>query len=168
LISALERTGQRDNTLVLFTTDNGTDYRIHSDMGASSVQGGKTYMTDAGAAVPMVASWPGVVPAGERCGDLIDFTDILPTLADVAEASRPEAASDGRSFAPQMRGEQGDPRDWVFVQLHKKWFLRNHTHQLHEDGTLVDVRDRFAPLEVADDSVAESMMRHANELLGTR
>ena len=47
---------------------------------------------------------------------------------------------DGRSFAPQLRGERGKPRDWVFTQLGDKRFARDHRFMLHEDGRLYDIK----------------------------
>ena len=49
------------------------------------------------------------------CDDLVDFTDVLPTLAAAAGAELPKGVTlDGRSFLPQVRGETGDPREWIF------------------------------------------------------
>jgi arylsulfatase A len=65
--------------------------------------------------VPLIASWPGKVRPGAVCGDLVDTTDFLPTLLEAAGqplASGPE--SDGRSFLPQLRGERGQPREWIY------------------------------------------------------
>jgi len=54
-------------------------------------------------------------PGGVR-SDLIDFSDLLPTFAELAGAKLPEGVKfDGRSFALQLRGEKGKPREWIFV-----------------------------------------------------
>jgi arylsulfatase A len=93
----------------------------------TSIAGGKSKTTDAGTHVAFVANWIGTTPAGRVCGDLIDFSDILPTLTDVGGASLPKGVTiDGRSFMPQLHGEKGNPRDWIFC-----WYQRDPGKQLH-------------------------------------
>ncbi len=48
---------------------------------------------------------------------------------------------DGRSFAPQLRGQKGRPREWVFVQLADRWYVRDQRWKLYNDGTLCDMSD---------------------------
>jgi arylsulfatase A len=48
---------------------------------------------------------------------------------------------DGRSFAPQLRGEKGKPREWVFVQLGRNWYVRNDGWKLNQSGELFDMSD---------------------------
>jgi arylsulfatase A len=103
-------------------------------------------MRDGGAHVPLIASWPGATPAGEVRPDLVDFTDMLSTFADLAGAKLPAGVTfDGRSFAPQLRGEAGKPRDWVFVQLANLWYVRERNWKLTETGELFDMT--AAPFE---------------------
>jgi arylsulfatase A len=160
LLAALDQLELRRRTVVIFTADNGADQRIVTKVGQREVAGGKTELNDRGASVPLIINWPGRTPAGRVCADLIDFTDILPTLTELAGADLPAGVMlDGRSFAPQARGEPGSPREWVYVQVYGKYFVRDHNWRLHDDGTLYDVRDRFeeklidAP-EVSTDSEA--------------
>lgn len=165
LVAALERLELRDNTLILFTADNGTDARITSLVGNLVVEGGKTKMNDVGAGVPLIASWPGVVTPG-TCSDLVDFTDVLPTLAEVARVEAPEDL-DGRSFLPQIQGRRGKPRDWIYVQLEGRWFMRERTWRLHDDGRLFDVRDRFRPREITPQRVTPSSREASRRLSST-
>jgi len=140
MVAALDRLGLRENTLILFTGDNGTDRKITSRMGGLVVPGGKGTVTEIGAHVPLVASWPGTMPAGRTSLDLIDFSDVLPTLAEVAGANLPAGvAIDGHSFAPQLRGQKSTPREWVFTQLSHQRFARDGRYLLHEDGRLYDI-----------------------------
>jgi hypothetical protein len=60
----LEKLGLRENTLILFTGDNGTSQNIRSMLGDKPVQGGEGRSTDAGTHVPLIASWPRVIPQG--------------------------------------------------------------------------------------------------------
>jgi len=128
IIQKLDDLGLRKDTLILFTADNGTPRGITSQMqDGSTIEGGKGLTTDAGTHVALIANWKGTTPEGKICGDLVDFSDFLPTLADAGGASLPKnVIIDGRSFLPQLRGEKGNPRDWVFC-----WYRRDPGSTLH-------------------------------------
>jgi arylsulfatase A-like enzyme len=153
IVRKLDELGLRKNTLVLFTSDNGTHESISSKMRSRVIQGGKGGTTDAGTHVPLITNWKGVVPEGKLCSDLIDFSDFLPTLAEVAGASLSENVSiDGRSFLPQLLGEEGNPRDWIFCHYDPQWgkrkqkrFARDKRWKLYHNGELFDVQ--VDPLE---------------------
>ncbi len=148
IVAKVDELGLRENTLILFTSDNGTNRRITSRAGGRRIKGGKGLTTDAGTRVPLVASWPGVVPAGRVCDDLIDFSDFLPTLAEATGAVPPQTVLDGRSIWPQLRGERGLPRRWIFCYYNprpgeKKWkercFARDKRWKLYRSDELYDV-----------------------------
>ena len=121
LIARLDELGLREKTLVLFMGDNGTGKGTRSKMGDRVVIGGKGTTTDAGMRVPLIASWPGRVKAGAVSEDLVDSTDVLPTLCEAAGIALPAGLKpDGRSFLPQLRGERGSPREWVY-----SWYSRD-------------------------------------------
>lgn len=121
----LEELGIEENTLLIFTGDNGTDKPIVSQLNGRTVAGAKKKTTDAGTRVPLIAHWPGVIGEGIVSTDLIDFSDFLPTICEVAGIEIPtEPDIDGVSFAPQLKGEEGNPRDWVY-----SWFIRNADHK---------------------------------------
>jgi arylsulfatase A len=156
----LGKLGIRENTLLIFTGDNGTYTGITSKMGDIDVPGGKGSTTDNGTHAPLIVSQPGVVPTGKVCADLIDFSDILPTLADVAGAELPNNLRfDGRSFAPQLHGETAAPRRWIYCWYERngkrgneKQLVRNRQYKLYADGRFFDVAvDRFEkrPLKAA-------------------
>jgi len=140
LVQTLDRLKLRDRTLILFTGDNGTPRTIISQVGSTPVIGGKGTMTEAGAHVPLIASWPGVIPPGRVSEDLVDLSDILPTIAEVARIHLGrEPLVDGRSFAPQLLGKPGAPREWVFSELGRERFVREKRWRLHQDGRLFQV-----------------------------
>lgn len=115
IIKKLDAMGVRENTLILFVGDNGTSTQIRSKMiDGRVVKGGKGLTTDNGTHVPLIANWSGTAATGAVCDDLIGFESFLPTLVQTAGVSLP-FASDGVSFLPQIRGEQGAPRDWLFM-----------------------------------------------------
>lgn len=170
IVVSLTQLGLRERTLVLFTGDNGTPSQITSMLGDIPIKGGKNTMTDPGTHVPLIANWPGTVPAGVVSEDLVDVSDILPTLAEVAGVPIPDKAPvdvgrtiagsyrpggsvpvrltavgtdrpalDGRSFAPQLRGEAGRPREWVFCERGNERYVREKRWRLHEDSILFDM-----------------------------
>jgi arylsulfatase A len=129
LLTRLDDLGLRDNTLVLFLGDNGTGAGVRSKMGDRVVVGGKGKTTITGMHVPLIAHWPGKVAAGKVCADLVDSTDFLPSLCEAAGVPVPaELKIDGRSFWPQLRGEKGNPRRWIY-----SWYSR--------DGGEAEARD---------------------------
>jgi arylsulfatase A len=164
MLKALDDLGLREKTLVLFTTDNGTAppaYMPQHDpnlttgtIGGRHVNGRKGTLLEGGSRVPLIASWKGTLPAGGVRSDLVDFSDLLPTFADLAGAKLPEGVKfDGASFAPQLRGEKGQPREWIFVQLGNAWYARNDGYKLNQNGELFDMKDApFVEAPIAADS----------------
>jgi arylsulfatase A len=164
LVSQLDETGQRDNTLILFTGDNGTGAGTISYMGDRKVVGGKGKTIETGMHVPLIANWPSVVSSGQVSQDLVDSTDFLPTLCEATGTAIPANLElDGRSFYPQLRGEPGKPRDWIYCWYGKgakSEFARNHRYKLYRGGDFFDVSNGDAddrPLDVnllSDEAVA--------------
>jgi len=116
LTKELDALGLRDNTLILFTGDNGTGRGATSVLeDGSEVDGEKGSTTRGGMHVPLIASWPGKMKPGTVCSDLVNMTDFLPTICEAAGVAVPKTLTlDGRSFLPQVRGEKGQPRDWIY------------------------------------------------------
>lgn len=122
VVAKLDELGLRENTLVIFTSDNGTDRGLVSEINGRKVVGGKLHSTDAGTHVPLIANWPGVVPAGSVNDDLICFTYFFPTLAEVAGIEIPsDIELDGQSIAPVFFGKDVELRDWLYM-----WWYRNN------------------------------------------
>ncbi len=117
LVLALERAGVRENTVVIFTTDNGTARGIEGRLNGRPVPGGKARLTENGPRQPFIANGPGLVPAGVVTDALTDFSDILPTFCELAGARVPEQLEiDGQSIARVLLGQQPDgPRDWILA-----------------------------------------------------
>ncbi len=156
LVAELERLKLRDNTLIIFVGDNGTagGQAAKCSVGGRRLSGQKGSMLEGGALVPLIANWPGRTPVGKVSEDMIDSTDFMPTLAEVAGAKLPtKKVLDGRSFAPQLHGQKGQPRDWIFIQLARMWYVREAKWKLNQAGELFDMSK--APFEepvVAADS----------------
>ncbi len=151
LMQALDDAGVADNTVLIFLADNGTDRDLTHRWGdgeGQPVQGGKGTMTDRGTHVPLMVRWPGHVKAGTRCDDLIDFSDLFPTLCEIGGAPLPEASIHGRSFLPQLTGQAGHPRQWVHVQDKSSRHIRSSGFILNNKGEfrpVVGIADAEAP-----------------------
>lgn len=147
VVARLDELGLRDNTLVIFTGDNGTNQKITSRLGDREYPGGKGKTSDNGTHVALLASWPKVIRPGRTCDDLIDFTDVLPTLVEVGGATLPDGIPfDGASFAPQLRGESGTPREWIYCWYERDGkrnkvsrHARDKQYKLYADGRYFDV-----------------------------
>lgn len=152
LVAELDKLGLREKTLILFTTDNATatvGYRPEHDphlttgkIGGRAVHGHKGELLEGGSRVPFIGNWKGTLPPGVVKRDLIDFSDLLPTFAELAGAELPTGVKfDGRSFAPQLRGEAGNPRESIFVQLGAGWYVRDDGWKLNQKGELFSMKD---------------------------
>lgn len=164
LVDQLDKLGIRQNTLLLFLGDNGTPGRFTIEMNdGTTVSSGKSETTRAGMHVPLVANWPGAIPAGKVCGDLIDVTDFLPTICEAAGIRLPgNFVTDGQSFLPQLRGEKGMPREWIYQwycplmdrrpnQVFEMAFTRDF--KLYKTGEFYDWRtdsEEMKPLKTAE------------------
>jgi arylsulfatase A len=149
VMDKLEQSGLAENTLVIFTGDNGTNKQIVSRMkDGRAIAGGKGTMTDAGTRVPLIAYWKGKSLKGNVNTDLVDFADFLPTLADAAQISIPEGQIvDGQSFLPQILGKPSTPKEHIYMFYEPKWgkfdkgiFVRDKKYKLYSDGRFYDLQ----------------------------
>lgn len=144
ILDQLDKSGVRDNTLVLFTGDNGTDVPVVSMMGDRRVAGAKGQTTDGGTRVPFIAHWQGKTAKGKVCNDIVDFSDFLPTVCEATRTEIPDGL-DGRSFLPQLMGETGNPRDWIYIWYARnggvtgKEFTRDQRYKLYRSGKFYDI-----------------------------
>ncbi len=142
LVAELEALKLRDNTLIIFMGDNGTGKGQNplSTIGGRNLSGMKGSMFECGGLVPTIANWPGKVPSGKVSAELIDSTDWLPTFAELSGGKLPEKTIfDGHSIAPQLRGELGTKREWIYNQLAAMWYVREAGWKLNEKGELFDM-----------------------------
>ena len=137
LMDTVEEAGVANSTVFIFIADNGTQQGLVNLWGKGTrVPGGKGTMTDLGTRVPLIVRWPGKFEAGARCEDIVDFTDFMPTLCEIAGAPLPEGKIDGQSFLPQLLGQEGTPRRWVHVQNKDERHVRNDRLILNDKGQL--------------------------------
>jgi arylsulfatase A-like enzyme len=149
IISKLRSLDIEKNTIILFTGDNGTARQITSIFNGEEVQGGKGATTEYGTHVPLFVYAPAFIAASTN-NDLVDFTDFLPTLADMAHIPMPKTYGilDGVSFYPRLIGQAGTPRDWIFCHYnpHPDWdnsilkrYVQNIHYKYYEDGRFYDI-----------------------------
>ena len=126
ILNKLDELGIADNTLVLFTSDNGAAYEgfIHD------LKGGKTDLHDGGIRVPMVVRWPAAIPADQTSEAFGHTNDLLPTFCDAAGVELPsELSIDGLSLLPHLKGEappSDEARGTVFWQLDLYRSIQRH------------------------------------------
>jgi arylsulfatase A-like enzyme len=115
VLQALQDNGQRDNTLVIFASDNGGD--LGCEASNKPLRGGKTAMWEGGVRVPATASWPGHVEAGTTTSAVFMTMDIFATALDAAGVPCPGQV-DAQSFLPVLLGKAtvAQPRDIFFVR----------------------------------------------------
>jgi arylsulfatase A len=166
VVDLIKELGLTDDTLICFSGDNGTLRNFQGTVNGRRLTGGKVRMSEGGAQVPLVARWPGAIKPGSVCADLVDFTDLLPTFAEIGGAKLPDDKGkiDGRSFLPRLRGREGDSRDWVFVQMGQYYYVRSRNWRLDELGRLYDMRqapfaEKLIPPDAADPEAAAARKR---------
>ena len=154
MVQALETLGLRKNTLVLFTTDNGTSKRslhqaingkyirrpVSSLLGTTRVPGGKGNLSDDGTHVPLIANWPGRIPPTSLSNHLVDMSDFLPTFAELSGGQLPRGPQlDGHSFAGLLGRPGGHGRTWAYAERGKLFWVRTRDWKLYNNGRLFHV-----------------------------
>lgn len=147
VLQAVEQAGASQNTLIIFTSDNG------GPLGAGSVNGphrsGKTHMYEGGLRVPFAAYWPGTIAPGRASGRQALTMDLFPTIAEAAGLPAPEGI-DGVSFLPTLLGkEQAEAdRDVYFVYREGGPYLGRQTQAVRKGDWKLVLDDPFGPAEL--------------------
>jgi arylsulfatase len=113
IMKTLEENGLADNTLVIFTTDNGPWLNFGNHAGSTGgLREGKGTSFEGGQKVPCIIKWPGVVGEGVICNKMASTIDILPTLAEITNTELPSHKIDGVSVLSLWKGDpDAEPRD---------------------------------------------------------
>ena len=110
IVETLARLKLTDNTVVIFTSDNGG-----TDQYTSPLRGGKGQLYEGGIRIPLVISWPGIKKPGGQCNAPVSSVDIYPTLLELAgAAAQKDQILDGISLVPALRGESDLQRQRLF------------------------------------------------------
>jgi len=122
LLGRLDEWGLAENTLVVFTTDNGT--ATGAPVFNAGMRGQKGTVYRGGTRVPVFWRWQGTLPAGMDVPELTAHVDVLPTLCDVAGIALPQAVEEkveGRSFLPLLQGARAAWPDRPLVTHVGRW-----------------------------------------------
>ena len=130
IMKTLEELGLDDNTLLIFTSDNGPwlNYGNHAGSTGGHREGkGGTF--EGGMRVPGLMMWKGVIPGGTVCNKMVSAIDILPTIASITGAPLPEHKIDGVDIMPLMKGNfESNPRQELF------FYYGNNLHAVRYDN----------------------------------
>ena len=173
IVDHLDESGLRENTLILFTGDNGTDRKVTSPFGDTVIKGNKGHTNRYGTHVPFIVNWPGIVEPGQINDNLIDFTDVLPSLMDIAGAPVPDDfLTDGLSFYPQLTGTADSVRSWIFCHYAPRWgrfeptrYAQTKTWKLYEDGALYHIAEDPAEVQPVDESALSAQDAATRDML---
>ena len=146
LLDYLGEQGLSEDTMVIYVGDNGSPHDVCSMVHEhNEICGGKGKTNDRGTHVPLIVSMPGTVPAGAVQADMIESTDFLPTIFEAAGLDFPEGyVIDGRSFYPQLTGNKGNPRDWMFFHFEPM----HRMEQMMKTELLPEIRNTSTPIKI--------------------
>jgi|LakMenEpi03Aug12_release.lakeMendotaPanAssembly.Ray.scaffolds.fasta_scaffold05100_14 arylsulfatase A-like enzyme len=135
ILERLKKHGLDDNTLVIFTSDNGPwlSYGPHAGS-AGPLREGKGTTWEGGVRVPCIMRWPGKIPADRACAAITATIDILPTIAHLANCPLPEKPIDGDNITTLMMGNAVDwekPRTYHYYWGEELQAVRQGTWKLH-------------------------------------
>ncbi|MEK6478831.1 sulfatase [Catalinimonas sp. 4WD22] len=120
IMKALEKHGLTENTLVIFTSDNGPWLNFGEHAGSTGgLREGKGTSFEGGQRVPCLMKWPAQIPAGSVCNQLASTIDFLPTFADILAVDLPEKKIDGVSILPLMKAEKGAKPRKIFYYYYQ-------------------------------------------------
>lgn len=124
IVAKLEQYGIRDNTLILFTSDNGPHQEAGADPKYFNSQGGlrgiKRDLYEGGIRVPFIANWPGKITPGSVSHHISAFWDFLPTCAELINQPVPDSI-DGISYLPELLGQGNQQKvDFLYWEFYEK------------------------------------------------
>lgn len=127
LIDKLKKEGLYENTVIMFTSDNGPTFNGGTDSPffdsakpfKSEWGWGKGFLREGGIRVPLIVSWPGVVAPGSETNSPFAFWDVMPTLNEIA-GLQTETETDGTSFLPTLKGETQAEKEFLYWEFPMK------------------------------------------------
>jgi arylsulfatase A len=182
VVETVDKAGIAENTVIIVTADNGFSWQhqVEVQPGVKKFPGSKGSVLEGSTRVPFIVRWPGMVEAGSVYDGLVDFSDILPTFTQIARTSLPQTQDwKGRSFLPQLLGDKGNPRDWIYIH----WgghpipterevgeyfergnimrYVRGIRYKLYADGRFYDMENDIheennIPLDTGSDEAEET------------
>jgi len=138
VLRAIDGIGARDDTIVIFTADNGPEQYAYDRIrnlqhrSAGPLRGVKRDLWEGGHRIPLIVRWPGVIAAGKVCHELVSQVDLMATLASAAAAKLPAGqAIDSYDLSEVWRARAPSPRETIahntkkdgYALRHKQWLL---------------------------------------------
>lgn len=172
IIDKVHELGIADNTLILFTGDNGTGKGINSQIGKTTIPGMKGSTNKYGTHVPLITYWKGKIKPGQVNENVVDFSDFLPTITETVGIQLPETfVTDGVSFYPQLMGNFSKAREWVFCHFdpkkskyEKRRFVQNADWKLYESGEFFNVKkDPYEKESIAENKLSSDVILIKNQ-----
>ncbi|WP_162628192.1 sulfatase-like hydrolase/transferase [Arcticibacterium luteifluviistationis] len=180
IIRQLEDLGIRDNTLLVFYTDNGTHQSIISMKGAKAVQGAKGETIDNGTRVPLILNWPGKIQS-QTSEQMVAPSDFIPSIFNVIGRNLPkDFYTDGSSFWHEVLNKKKDTnrRDWVLIDHNPRpgWdkesimpsrFVKGKRYKLYDDDRFYDIENdelEQNPLKILPDNLSKIKIRYSSIL----
>ncbi|MCP3933403.1 MAG: sulfatase-like hydrolase/transferase [Bacteroidetes bacterium] len=152
IVNTLDSLKILDNTILIFTGDNGTHPSIYSNTNEGRIRGAKGNTIQAGIHVPMIAHWPDGIKNKGVVDALIDFSDYYPTISDIVGAEKEDFF--GKSFFNLLRGDTFDEKEAIMIHYDPEWgrnnkfksrFAMTKEYKLYQNGQFYNFR--LDPLE---------------------
>ncbi|MDP2160790.1 MAG: sulfatase-like hydrolase/transferase, partial [Flavobacterium sp.] len=168
LEAKLKKKGLWENTLFIFTADNGTHPSVLSNTNYGIVKGGKGTTLNTGNHVPMIINWPEKIKRSRVFHGIIDFADVLPTLADVAGINPSAYYTDGKSFINVLNGENSrTDKNEVFIHYTPRWgkfghnrWVMNGEYKLYRDSRFYNtLKDPFEKEQISNPEEDEQKIK---------
>ena len=142
VVQKLKQTGVYDNTIIIYTSDNGTKTLAHHMEDGKTIYGGKGTHTHDGVHVPLLIKYDG---RHQKVDNLVDFTDFYPTLAKLAGYNTQGISDkmDGVSLLPVLKQKVRDKKPYIFSTFFHplSTYIRGKRFKLYYDGRLYDLRN---------------------------
>lgn len=168
VIKSLKSQKVYNNTVIIFTADNGTFHTVTSMKNGKPVRGQHGRMVNAGTHVPLIVNWGDEIEKGVKSDALVDFSDFFPTIAEIMNVPIPNKLRiDGVSFTRSLTNPDYSERSYVYCHYNPQStktgsngakieagnYIRNRTYKLYGDGKLYNTfkdPNEENPLESSD------------------
>ncbi len=122
----IKASGIEDNTIIIFTSDNGgfsTNLANSAPTSNFPLKGSKGWMYEGGIRVPMFIVWPGITKPGSKCNEPVITTDFYKTIVEMTGIEKPEQDADGKSLIPLLKQEKEFEREAIY------WHYPHYSNQ---------------------------------------
>lgn len=123
ILALLKELNLEDNTIVIFTSDNGPHHEGGADPdffnSNGDLKGYKRDIYEGGIRIPLLVKWPGKVKPGSKSDHISAFWDVMPTFAEIVGGKSPENA-DGISFLPELSGKKQPEHEYLYWEFHEQ------------------------------------------------